>query len=172
MGRRKTVPDADVFAAIRDLMARDGDKAVAFSSVSHATGLAPATLVQRYRSRDGMVLAAMLAAWDALDARADQLSADASLSAKGAGQILKALSEEDAATDMALLAANFRDAAARARARGWQQKVEAALALRLGGAVKGREAAAILFAAWQGQVLWHTGGEKGFRVKDAIKRLA
>ena len=48
---------------------------------------------------------------------------------------------------------------------------ETALALRLGGGPQGREAATILFAAWQGQILWQTAGGKGFRLKDALKRL-
>ena len=33
------------------------------------------------------------------------------------------------------------------------------------------EAAAMLFAAWQGQMLWRAAGGKGFRLKDAAKRL-
>jgi len=35
-----------------------------------------------------------------------------------------------------------------------------------------REAAAILFAAWQGQSLWQIAGGRAFRIKDALKRLA
>ena len=46
-----------------------------------------------------------------------------------------------------------------------------ALAVRLGGGAKGREAAALLFAAWQGQMLWLAVGGRGFKLKDAVKRL-
>ena len=46
-----------------------------------------------------------------------------------------------------------------------------ALGLQLGGGAKGREAAALLFAAWQGQLLWQGAGGKGFKIKDAIKAL-
>ncbi len=56
----------------------------------------------------------------------------------------------------------------RALAADWRKLVEAALAQRLGQGEKAREAAAILFAAWQGQTLW--GGE-GPRLKDVVKRL-
>ena len=62
MPRTRTIPDARVFAAVQDLLDRGGDKAVSFSTVATATGLAPPTLVQRYGSRDGMVRAARIAA--------------------------------------------------------------------------------------------------------------
>ena len=62
MSRTKTIPDLEIFAAIRRILARKGDKAVSFASVAQATGLAAATLVQRYASRDRMVKAALLAA--------------------------------------------------------------------------------------------------------------
>ena len=51
MARPRTIPDPEIFAAIRALLAQGGDKAVAFSSVARATGLAAPTLVQRYGSR-------------------------------------------------------------------------------------------------------------------------
>lgn len=172
MGRTKTILDERIFEAIRALMVRGGDKAVAFSSVGRAVGLAPATLVQRYGSRERMVRAALLAAWDELDTRTAKVIADAPLTVKGATQMLKALSASDVdEPDLALLAANFRDKATRERAQAWRQGVEAALTLRLGGGSSGHEAAAMLFAVWQGQMLWDGGGEKSFKTKDAVKRL-
>ncbi|MEY3306523.1 MAG: hypothetical protein RLZZ413_561, partial [Pseudomonadota bacterium] len=42
---------------------------------------------------------------------------------------------------------------------------------RLGGGGKGQEAAAVMFAVWQGQVLWHKAGGAQIRIKDAVKRL-
>jgi AcrR family transcriptional regulator len=172
MGRKKTIPDDQIFIQIRDLLRQGGDKAVSFSIVGRATGLAPATLVQRYGSRDGMVRAALIDAWDALDRETDNAMADAPMTAKGATALLKSLSEDQMnAADMGLLAADFRDLTTRARALAWREKVELALALRLGGPTKGQEIAAILFAAWQGQALWHGIGEKSFRLKDVLKRI-
>lgn len=172
MGRSRTIPDHAIFAAIRSLLAEGGEKAVAFSSVARATGLAGPTLVQRYGSREAMLRAALMQAWDGLEAATEAAEAEAPLTAKGAAQLLKALSGDDAETaDLALLAADFRDATLRARAVAWRDRVEGALALRLGGGAKGREAAAILFAAWQGQALWRMAGERSFRIKDAVKRL-
>jgi AcrR family transcriptional regulator len=171
MGRTKLIPDTDIFRLLRTLLAQGGDKAVAFSSVGRACGLAPATLVQRFGTRDGMVRAALLAAWDELDALLQQLDVKAEKSAKGALQILKSLSRDGSATDASLRSADLRDAETRARAGQWREKVEAALATRLGGPSRGRDAAAVLFAAWQGQAMWQSVGSTRLKLKDAIKRI-
>lgn len=171
MPRRKIIPDAEVHAAIRRLLSEGGDKAVAFGSVARATGLAGATLVQRFGSRDAMVRAALIDGWDRLNEACTKAEAEAPLNARGASLFLKALGAEIAdGADLSLLAIDFRDADLRARAAAWRARVEMALALRLGGG-KARDSAAILFAAWMGQVLWQAAGGKGFRLKNALKRL-
>ncbi|MFN4159240.1 MAG: transcriptional regulator [Gemmobacter sp.] len=172
MARSRTIPDADIFTAVRRLMAEGGEKAVAFGSVARATGLAAPTLVQRYGSREGMVRAAMLAAWDALDATTDAAESASGTGTKGAQALLKALGNAAEEADTMLMAVDVRDAELRNRAELWRARIEAALAARLGGGAKAREAAAMLFAAWQGQRLWQAMGGKGFRLKDAVKRLA
>lgn len=171
MPRSRTIPDAAIFAAIRHLMVQGGDKAVAFGSVARATGLAAPTLVQRYGSREGMVQAAMSDGWDALDRATEAARTAAPPGPKGAQTMLKSLSAELGAGDLSLLAAGLRDAALRARAEAWRAGVESALATHLGGGAKAREAAALLFAAWQGQLMWQGAGGKGFRLKDAVKRM-
>lgn len=167
MARTKLIPDAAVFAIIRQLLAEGGDKAVAFASVSRATGLAAPTLVQRFGSRDGMVQLALIAAWDALDLATAAAEADAPLNAKGAHALLKALG----APDTPLLAVNVSSSALRQRAKAWRNRVEAALAQRLEGPHPD-QAAAMLFAAWQGQLHWNSAGGKGFRLKDAVRTLS
>lgn len=165
MPRIRTVPDDQVFASIQRLLKAGGDKAVSFASVGKATGLAPPTLVQRYGSRDRMVRAAKLAAWDALDGRT--AAAISGTADKGPQGLLKAIGPVDASA----IAADLRDPELAARAAGWRLGVESALALRLGGGQKARESAALLFAVWQGQALWSGAGETAFRLKDAVKRL-
>lgn len=165
MPRTRTVPDETVFAAVRRLLDQGGDKAVSFATVAATTGLAPPTLVQRYKSRDGMVRAARLAFWDALEDRTAQAIAETA--DKGPQGLLKAIGP----VDVAAIAADLRHADLAARATGWRAAVEAALALRLGNSPKARESAALLFAAWQGQSLWAAAGEPAFRLKDAVKRL-
>jgi uncharacterized protein GlcG (DUF336 family) len=84
MSRSRTIPDAEIFSAVRALLAAGGDRAVAFSAVARATGLAAPTLVQRYGSRDRMLQAALLAAWDDLDAATAKAEPEVPLTAKGA----------------------------------------------------------------------------------------
>ena len=169
MARPRIIADETVFAAIRELLSHGGEKAVAFSSVARETGLAAPTLVQRFGTRDQMVRTALHKSWDGLMAA----TATASAADSTPQGFLKALAEDTPeAADLTLLALEFRDPALRKRAEEWRVNVEAALAVRFGGGAKGREAAAILFAAWQGQLLWQVAGGKAFRLKDAVKRLA
>ena len=171
MGRRKTLPDAEVFAALRHLLMQGGDKAVAFSSVAQATGLAAPTLAQRYGTREAMVRAALLDGWKVLAEATDQAAGGAPPTAKGATQILKALGAGHA-QEIALLVSEFRDPALREPALAWRQALLAALGARMGGGSKGQEAAALVFAAWQGQLMWQKAGGPGIRVKDVVKHLA
>lgn len=172
MARPRSIPDSQIYAAIRQLLSRDGEKAASFGAVARATGLAAPTLVQRYGSQAGMIRAALLDAWDRLDAATSNAMTSADMSAKGAQALLKALADDAPDADgIALLASDFRDPALRDRAAAWRHRVEDALAIRLGGGGKGREVAAILFAAWQGQALWQAAGGKSFKMKDAVKRL-
>jgi hypothetical protein len=165
MPRTRTIPDAQVFAMIQRMLEEGGDKAVSFGTVGTATGLAPPTLVQRYGSRDAMVRAARAAAWDALESRT--AAAIAETADKGPQGLLKAIGPVDATA----IAADLRDPELAKRAAVWRAGVETALALRLGGGQKARESAALLFVAWQGQVLWSKAGDSAIRLKDAVKRL-
>lgn len=172
MPRPKLIPDQTIFSAVRTLLTAAGDKAATFGAVSRQTGLAAPTLVQRYGSQEGMVRAALMDAWDALDRATDAAEGAADLSVKGAQTLLKSLGAEAGdSADLSLLAADFRDPALRDRAIARRARVEQALSLRLGGGTKGREAAALLFAAWQGQMLWQAAGGRGFKLKDALKRI-
>jgi len=153
-------------------LTQSGERAASFGAVSRATGLAAPTLVQRYGSQENMVRAALLDGWDALDRAADAAEGQSDLSVKGAQMLIKALSEDNGeAADLGLLVRNLGDPTLRLRAIAWRVRVEQALSVRLGGGAKGREAAALLFAAWQGQMLWQAAGERGFKLKDAVKRL-
>lgn len=159
MARPRIIPDATVFSQIRALLAAGGEKAVGFGPVSRATGLSAPTLVQRYGSQSGMVEAALLAAWDDLDRALEAAESQAPLNAKGAGMLLKLL---DSTPVPPTLTGALRD-----RAAIWRRRVEAALAQRLGSAT----AAAMLFAAWQGRIMWASNGNKGFTLKDLIRKL-
>ena len=91
MARPRTLPDSDVFAAILHRIATEGEKAVSFASIARATGLAGASLVQRYGGLPQMVEQALVWGWDQLDARAT--AAEVAAHDKGPQALLKALGE-------------------------------------------------------------------------------
>jgi AcrR family transcriptional regulator len=170
MARNKIIPDAEILALVLHKLLTEGDKAVSFGLIAAASGLAPPTLVQRYGSRDAMIVQALSASWTALETLTSASEAEALVSAKGAQALLKDIG---ALVDIpALLAASQRDKALMDRAAAWRKSVEAALAVRLGGGAKGRDAGALMFAAWQGRLLWDTAGGKTFRLGEALRKLA
>jgi hypothetical protein len=67
----------------------------------------------------------------------------------------------------ALLAASLRHPHLRPRAAAWKDKVEGLIAHHL----RDHDAAVMVFAAWQGQVLWEGLETKSFRLKDLVKKL-
>lgn len=158
MARSRIIPDTVVFAALRHILATEGPQAASFRAVGRATGLAAATLVQRYGSATGMLVAAMQDGWDQADAALLAAAAEAPMTDKGATALLKAL-----APTPPLLA----EAALQTRAAEWQRLVIKELTLRL----KDGQAAAILFAAWQGRLMWEQAGARGFSLRDAARRL-
>lgn len=164
MARPRTIPDGTIFAAILRLIAEGGEKAVSFSSVAEATGLSAPSLVQRYGALPEMVHKAFVGEWDRIDALTTTAIADMATSTKGPQSLLKALSRIPGA---AVLAATLRDDKLRDRAAKWQRRVETALAAHIGEA----EDAALLFAAWQGQMIWEGIAGKSFKLKDALRRL-
>lgn len=169
MARTKTIADAQVLATVRNLLASGGDKAISFGSVGRATKLAPSTLAQRYGTVAAMRSAALLDGWQVL--AMDTAAALDSVADKGPQGVLKAM--DAVASQVPMLLAASTDDDSRKCATDWRVTVETALAQRLASSGdktgdKAREAAAILFAAWQGQNLW---GADGFRIKDAVKRL-
>src|SRR5450759_551157 len=57
MGRRKVTPDADVLTATIRVISRIGPARLTLANVAAEAGLAPATLLQRFGSRRGLLLA-------------------------------------------------------------------------------------------------------------------
>lgn len=164
MSRPRTIPDDVIFSAIMRQIEDGGDRAVAFSSVSAATGLSAPSLVQRYGGLAEMIRAALTGEWNRIEAQTSQAIAGVTDAAKGPQALFKALSPGPSA---ALLAASLRDTSLSEAAHRWRARVEAALTVQCGDP----ERAAMLFALWSGQMLWGSRGDKGFKLKDAIKRL-
>lgn len=169
MARPRSIPDDDVLSTVRALLSQRGEKAVAFSSVAEGTGLAPASLVQRYGSIQGLIEAAAANAVSL--ALAELARIEAAEPDKGPQGLLKALAPH--APDAASLAVLGRSEGGRARAEEFRTAVEAAIARRLGVRRGARQdQAAMLFAAWIGQRAWATLGETDFRLKDLARKLS
>lgn len=163
MARPRSLPDSEVYATVLSLIAADGEKGVTFATVSRGTGLAGASLVQRYGGLDGMVTAALDWGW----VRLDEALAGAEVHGEDRGPqaLLKQIAEQVLDIPMAaLIAASLRDSRLRDRASDWRTRVETALSTRT-------EAPQMLFAAWMGQMLWEPLGGKAFRLKDAARKL-
>lgn len=170
MSRSRTIPDETVFATLRQMLAEGGDKAASFGAAAQATGLAASTLAQRFATQDGMVRAALLDGWAQIEAATAAAESEAAVSPKGVPVLLKLIGRGREA-DICLLAGHLRDGALHDAGQAWRARVEAAITLRLGGGSKARDSAAMIFAAWQGRLIWGGPGDS-FRLKDALKRLA
>lgn len=161
MARPRSIPDAVIFEVVLELVAARGAAAVSFGAVSAEAGLAPSSLVQRYGDREGMLRAALAHGWERVEAAT--LAADAA--EESAQGFLKALG---AALRPGLIWASLGEAEGAARAAAWRAGVEAAVARKAGCKA---EAAAVIFAAWQGRMLWQGAGGPGFRLRDAVRRI-
>lgn len=165
MARPKLQDDTKILVHLMAALAESGEKALTFGAISQRCGLAPATLSQRFGSVEGMIRAAGCAEWARLTVALHDAEDDALASAKGVQALLKHLPIPGAQ----LLALSLRDAELTKAAETWRSEVEAALAKRRGGGAKGRDAAALIFAAWQGRALWEAAGGKSFRLSDLMK---
>lgn len=167
MARPRSLSDDDIFGHVLAALAAGGGKAASFGLVSRACGLAPATLAQRFGTVEEMQRSAMQAEWQRLTKALTEAEAEALVSAKGVQALLKTVPSPAPW----LLAAALPDPVLTEAAAAWRAAVEAAIASRKGGS-KGKDAAAILFAAWQGRQMWDAAGGKGFRLSDLMKGLA
>lgn len=167
MARTKTQSDADLVAHLLAILAEHGEKGLTFGVLSQRCGLAPATLAQRFGSVEAMVRLAILSEWDRLSLAVSELETEAHISSKGAQALLKSIPPPSPH----VLALSLRDPDLRTAAEAWRGQVEAALAARRGGGSRGRDAAAMIFAAWQGRCLWDAAGGKGFRLSELLKAL-
>ncbi|MGH6918444.1 MAG: TetR/AcrR family transcriptional regulator, partial [Geminicoccaceae bacterium] len=125
MPRPKTLPDAHVLQAALRLIHERGPDALTFAAVAQACGLSASTLVQRFKSKAGLVQSALLNAWDRLDDKTARLAAAAQKSPGGAIELLVELSRdyggiESYAEGLLLLREDLRDPALRARGAAWK----------------------------------------------------
>lgn len=177
MARPLSVSDDTVMSVTGRVMRQFGRAGTTFASVGAKTGLAPATLVQRYGNKDRLIQAAMLWAWDQLDAGtalADELSpADAN----GAVVMLVALSgdqsdQEAFADGLLLLHEDMRDPVLRARGASWGAALSSALGRRLSpDASEQHRLGRLMASQWQGAILWWGFSREGLLADHVEKEL-
>lgn len=160
MARHKTIPDEAVLDTILELLRETGPAGLTFARAAKASGLSPATLVQRYGDREALLEAALLRAWDRLDAETEAADREALPTPEGAVAFLMRLmpaeSAEEAATDgLLLLREDIRNPLLRSRGAAWGHRIAEALGRRLSAdAAEGKRLGWQMASVWQGAHTW------------------
>lgn len=160
MARTKSISDEAVLDRLMAVVAETGPDGLTFARAAKAAGLSAATLVQRYGNSQSMLEAALLRAWDKLDAATHAADAHAALTPQGAVDLLMALMPSDAAeynaTDgLLLLREDIRNPVLRARGAAWGLYLADALGRRLSGDAAEAERLGWQMAnIWQGAHIW------------------
>jgi AcrR family transcriptional regulator len=180
MPRPKTLPDQDVLAAAHRLIHEHGPDGLTFANVAQACGLSASTLVQRFRSKAGLVQSALLHAWDRLDEKTAALAAEAPKTPDGAIALLVGLSSdygdiEAYAEGLLVLREDFRDPTLRARGAAWKQALSSALDDCFAEVPHAPQGIGLLMASqWQGSLLWwgfEPRGKVESFVEDSLRRF-
>lgn len=159
MGRAKTISDEAALDSVLELITDLGPAGLTFARAGYATGLSPATLVQRYGDRDALLQAALLRAWDRLDAETEQADAEEPLTPDGAIRILLRLmppeaAERNATDGLLLLREDIRNPALRKRGAAWGKRLASILGKRLDAASEGEGLGWQMASVWLGAQTW------------------
>jgi AcrR family transcriptional regulator len=163
MPRQKKIADNEVLEAAGEIMSRQGPAALTFAAVAAQTALSPATLVQRFGSREAMMRASLLRMWDNLDAATAAADARHAVDPPAAIALLVQLSagyassssDDDIAQGLLLLREDFRDPVLRARGVAWGETLAHALGRRLADdADRQRTLGRLMASQWQGALIW------------------
>lgn len=160
MGRIKTVSDEAVLDALLAVVSEIGPEGLSFSKASAIVGLSASSLVQRFGSREGMVRAVLLHAWDRLDALTLAAASDTPETPAGAVELLLRLmpgsrTETDVTEGLLLLREDLRDPVLRARGGAWGRRLADVLGERLTQGSANAEAMGWqMLALWQGTIIW------------------
>src|SRR5262245_14793843 len=180
MPRPKTQSDRQVLDVAHRLIHEQGPEALTFARVAAACGLSSATLVQRFKSKAGLIRSTLLHAWDRLDEKTARLAAAVPKTAAGAVEFLVALSRdyggiEAYANGLLVLREDLRDPVLRSRGARWKAALSASLDECLSGVPEAPPGIGLLMASqWQGSLLWWSfdpqGGVEDY-VEDNLKRF-
>lgn len=160
MGRIKTVSDEAALDALLAAVSETGPEGLSFSKASAIVGLSASSIVQRFGSREGMVRAVLLHAWDKLDALTLVATSETPETPAGAAELLLRLmhgpqTETDVTEGLLLLREDFRDPVLRARGSAWGRRLAVVLGGRLTqGSANGEAMGWQMLAVWQGTIIW------------------
>jgi AcrR family transcriptional regulator len=174
MPRPKTLPDSEVLKAAYALVHQHGPDALTFATLAQACGLSASTLVQRFKSKAGLIRSTLAYAWDGLDEKTAAFSAKVPKTPAGAVQLLTMLSKdygeiEAYADALLILREDLRDPTLRARGAKWKAVLTRALEDCFAAAPQAPRGIGLLMASqWQGSLLWWSFDPKG-RVEDYVE---
>lgn len=177
MPRPRTITDESLLEAALAILHQRGPGAVTFAAVSGVSGLAPATLVQRFGSKDGLLEAVLLHAWNLLDARTDALDAELGVEPAAAVRLLVALSShgdlERYADGLLVLREDFRNSRLRERGTAWGERLSRMLGRRLtADPAREAELGRLMLNQWQGVLLWWGFSRNGSLERQVAAELA
>src|SRR5262245_54292235 len=180
MPRPKTLSDQEVLAVAHRLIHAEGPEALTFARIAEACGLSAATLVQRFKSKAGLIQSTLLQAWDGLDERTASLAATMPRTPAGAIKLLVGLSRnyggiEAYANGLLVLREDIRDPTLRARGAAWKLALSRALDDRFAAVPRTPQGIGLLMAThWQGSLLWWSFDPRGKverHVENSLKRF-
>ena len=126
------MPDEAVFDHVHALMQERGSEGVTFAALAERSGLSGATLVQRFGTKQKLVHAALVHAWQRLEERTQRFAEEAERSPEGAVLLLQKLSGsygdiDTYADNLQILREDLRDPELRARGSAWVETLVVAL---------------------------------------------
>jgi AcrR family transcriptional regulator len=156
MPRPRKASDEQILDHALALMEELGSDALTFAALAERTSLSGSTLVQRFRTKQGLIAAAVAHGWDALERHTRELVDNEPNTPEGAINILSRLTEqygdiESYADKLRVLREDLRSPEFRARGHAWLSSLASALDRRFDAAPGG--IGFQLVAQWQGALL-------------------
>jgi AcrR family transcriptional regulator len=160
MARFKTQTDEQVLEAALAIVQQSGVGGLTFAALADRSGLASATLVQRFTNKDTLTQRTLLHAWCRLHAMTKELVSSTPCTPSGAIAMLVGLSRQYEDIDayghgLLLLREDVRDPTLRRHGVEWESELTAALDERFASIPQAPAGIGFALAAyWKGAITW------------------
>jgi len=160
MPRTRTISDDSILDFALGIVRSSGPETLTFAALASGVGLSASTIVQRFGTKQGLLRAALMRAWDLLDQETAAAIGNAPLEPSGITDLLVRLSghydARDFADQLRVLREDVRDPVLRERGRDWLAALASAIEDRLPGEHAGVSGLGrTVLAQWQGTLtLW------------------